>query len=155
PFVICCMTIRRIESSKETTLPPPPPLRTGQISFPISGSSLSKRPCDGARHTRRTQSMMELSVARRVEQHPIVYRIAAAVRPPDLVVEVPRRRRGDPCVAMRTASLLPFPEVKQGFPSLEGRYHLAPEARFKDVFPLRIIGIGLARNLGVSGNGQT
>jgi hypothetical protein len=47
--------------------------------------------------------MIELSVARRVEQHPIVYPIAAAVLPPDLVVEVPPRRRGDPCVAMRAA----------------------------------------------------
>jgi hypothetical protein len=40
-----------MESSKETTLPPPPPLRTGQISYPISGSSLSKPPCDGVRPT--------------------------------------------------------------------------------------------------------
>jgi hypothetical protein len=98
---------------------------------------------------------MELSVARRVEPPPIVYGIAAAVRPPDLVVEVPPRRRGDLCVAMRTASLLPFPEVEQGVPSPEGHPHLAPEARFEDVFPWRIGGIGPARNLGVSGKRET
>ena len=54
-------------------------IRTGQISFPISGSSLSEHPCDGVRHTRRTQGGMELSVACRVEQHPVIDRITASM----------------------------------------------------------------------------
>ena len=36
-------------------MPLAPPLRTGLISFPISGSSLSRHPCDGVRHTWKTR----------------------------------------------------------------------------------------------------
>src|SRR4030095_7465924 len=39
-------------SSKGAALPTTPPLRTGHISFPISGSSLSKHPCNRMRYTR-------------------------------------------------------------------------------------------------------
>src|SRR5215467_8765195 len=70
-------TVSFIVSSKGTALPPPPPLRTGQIGFPISGSSLSEHPCDGVRHTRRAQGGVDLSVACRLEQHPVVDRITA------------------------------------------------------------------------------
>src|SRR4030095_6606656 len=72
-------TVSFIESSKETTLPSPPPLRTGQISFPISGSSLSEHPWHGVRRARRAQGEVNLSVACRVEQHPVVNRITAAM----------------------------------------------------------------------------
>src|SRR4029450_1930867 len=54
-------TVSFIGPSQGTTLPPLPPLRTGQISFPTSGSSLSEHPCDRVRHTRRAQGGMRLS----------------------------------------------------------------------------------------------
>src|SRR5215510_11432567 len=106
------MTVRRIASSKETTLPPPPPLRTGQISFPISGSSLSKRPCNGARPAHGTRDMMNLVVTGRVQQHPIVRCVTAAVRAPDLVVAVPPRDRSDGLTTACAVSLLASPEIQ-------------------------------------------
>jgi hypothetical protein len=40
-------------SGKGAVLPPPPPLRTGRESFPSSGSSRYKAPCDRSRFSRR------------------------------------------------------------------------------------------------------
>ena len=102
-------SLRRLSSSKETTLPPPPPLRTGQISFPISGSSLSKRPCDGARPTHGTRGMMDLIVTGREQQHTIVRCVTAAMRASDLVVAGPPRERSDGLTTVRTVSLLASP----------------------------------------------
>src|SRR5262245_11464444 len=113
------MTVNRIVSGKGAALPSTPPLRTGQISFPISGSSLSKRPYDGARPTHGTRGMMDLILTGRVQQHPIVRCVTAAVRAPDLVVAVPPRDRSDGLTTVRTVSLLASPEMQQGSTSFE------------------------------------
>ena len=42
-----------VGSGKGAVLPPPPPLRTGRESFPSSGSSRYKAPCDRSRFSRR------------------------------------------------------------------------------------------------------
>src|SRR5262249_22705238 len=108
------MTVRHMVSSKGAALPSTPPLRTGHIRFPISGSSLSKHPCDRMRYTRWTAGMVHLTGAGRVEQHPIVRGVTAAMRPPDLVMVVPSRDRGDRFTAVWTAPILALPEVQQG-----------------------------------------
>src|SRR5215475_14171248 len=141
-------------SSKGTTLPPPPPLRTGQISFPLSGSSLSQHPCDGVRPTPRTRGMMDLIVTSWVEQHPIVYGRTAPVRAPDLVLVVPSCGRGDREATVRAAPMLACPERENGVPALEGGCHRAAQALFEVQLPLWVVGIHLALNLGMPGDGE-
>ena len=55
---------------------------------------------------------MDLAVAGRVEQHPVVRGVTAAMRPPDLVMVVPSRDHGDRVAAVWTAPLLAFPEIQ-------------------------------------------
>src|SRR2546430_5724711 len=98
---------------------------------------------------------MDLAVAGWVEEHPIVRGVAAAMRAPDLVMVVPSRGRGDRFAAAWTAPMLAFPEIEQGPPSLEGGRHPAAETCLKVQFPLGIVGIDLAVDLGMPGDGQT
>jgi len=56
---------------------------------------------------------MDLAVAGRVEQHPIVRGITAAMRPPDLVMVVPSCESGNRLVADGAEAVLLFPQVQQ------------------------------------------
>lgn len=58
-------------SGKRMALPPFPPLRTGQVSFLTSGSSLSLRPCYRTRLSHENALAMNLLMARWMEQYTV------------------------------------------------------------------------------------
>src|SRR4029453_15363831 len=86
---------------------------------------------------------MDLAVAGRVEQHPIVRGVTAAMRPPDLVMVVPSCDRGDRFAAVWTAPILALPEVQQGPASLQRGRHLKPLPLLQEDPPLGIVGVDL------------
>src|SRR5262245_52814593 len=98
---------------------------------------------------------MDLSVASRVQQHPIVRGVTAAMRSPHLVMAVPPCEGGNRCAAVRTTPILTSPKMQQGSTSFEGIRPFASKSLFKIEFPLRVVGIGLAFELGVSFDGET
>jgi hypothetical protein len=98
---------------------------------------------------------MDLSVASRVQQHPIIRGVTAAMRSPHLVMAVPPCEGGNRCAAVRTTPILTSPKMQQGSTSFEGIRHFASKSLFKIEFPLRVVGIGLAFDLGVSFDGET
>ena len=98
---------------------------------------------------------MDVSVAGRVQQHPIVRCVTAAMRSPDLVMAVPPRESGHRFATMRTAPILTFPETQQGSTSFERGSHLERESLLKIDLPLRVVGISLACDLGVPLDGET
>ena len=93
--------------------------------------------------------MVHLTVAGRVEQHPIVRGVTAAMRPPDLVMVVPSRDRGDCFAAVWTAPILTLPEVQQGSTSLQRGRHLEPLTLLQVGLPLGIVGVDLTVDLGM------
>ena len=97
---------------------------------------------------------MDLAVAGRVEQHPIVRGVTAAMRAPDLVMVVPSCDRGDRFAAVWTAPILAFPEVQQGPASFERGRHLQPLTLLQVELPLGIVGVDLTVDLGVPFDGQ-
>ncbi len=62
------------------------------------------------RRTREIVRVMNLSMARGMEQHTVAYCITPAARPLDRVMVVPSGDRGECLAAVRTPSLLAFPE---------------------------------------------
>src|SRR6478735_8892817 len=87
-----------LSPGKGAALPRPPPLGTGHDSFPSSGSSLSVAP-RGTRFHHGQPLTMHLAMAVGMEQHLIVSPVAAALDPPDQVMEVPACVGGDGLVA--------------------------------------------------------
>jgi hypothetical protein len=98
--------------------------------------------------------MVHLTVAGRVEQHPIVRGVTAAMRAPDLVRVVPSRDRGDRVAAVWTAPILALPEVQQGSPSLQRGRHLQTLTVLQVELPLGIVGIDLTVDLGMPYDGE-
>src|SRR5262249_17219540 len=155
PLAICVMTVTRIASSKETTLPLPPPLRTGRISSPISGSSLSEHSCDRVRLTRRIPGMMHRHVAVRMQEHVVGSRIRAPSQPGELMMVVPSRDGGDRLSTVGTPTTLPLPEGEQEVAPFERGSHLSGEALLEVQFPAGIVGIGPVRDFGMARDGDT
>ena len=84
---------------------------------------------------------MDLSVAIRMEQNPIVGAIFPSIRPPHKMVVMPSCEFGDLLLTDWTQPFLFFPEGDQlPFP-LEIVYHLDAEAFFKVLFPSGIVGV--------------
>ena len=98
--------------------------------------------------------MVHLTVAGRVEQHPIVRGVTAAMRPPDLVMVVPSRDRGDRFAAVWTAPILALPEVQQGSTSLQRGRHLETLTLLQVGLPLGIVGVDLTVDLGMPYDGE-
>ena len=98
---------------------------------------------------------MDLSVASRVQQHPIVRGVTAAMRSPHLVMAVPPCEGGNRCAAVRTTPILTSPKMQPGSTSFEGIRHCASTSLFNIEFLLRVVGIGRAFDLGVSCDGET
>ena len=97
---------------------------------------------------------MHLTVAGRVEQPPIVRGVTAAMRPPDLVMVVPSRDRGDCFAAVWTAPLLTLPEGQHGSPSLQRGRHLETLPLLQVGLPLGIVGVDLTVALGMPYDGE-
>ena len=87
-----------------------------------------------------------------VEKNPVLCLTAAAVGAPNDMVVVPTREFGDLLVADGAEAVLFFPEAKQLSPTFQVIYHLHAEAFFEVEFPLRVIGVRIAFNLGTSFN---
>ena len=98
--------------------------------------------------------MVHLTVAGRVEQHPIVRGITAAMRPPDLMMVVPSRDCGDRLAAVWTAPILALPEVQQGSTSLQRGRHLETLTLLQVGLPLGIVGVDLTVDLGMPDDGE-
>ncbi len=98
---------------------------------------------------------MDLAVAGRVEQHPIVWCVTTAMRAPHHMMVVPSRHRGDRFTAVWAAPMLAFPEGKDGHASFEGGRHLETQTFLKVELPLGIVGVDRIVDLDMSLNGET
>ena len=86
---------------------------------------------------------MDLPVAVRMQQHPILGTIRSTARAPDDVVIMPSRQGRDGLPADWATPLLGSPEVKRLPVAPELGRHLYAQAGRKVALPGRIIGIGL------------
>jgi len=98
---------------------------------------------------------MDLAVAGRVEQHPIVWCVTTAMRAPHHMMVVPSRHCGDRFTAVWAAPMLAFPEGKDGHASFEGGRHLETQTFLKVELPLGIVGVDRIVDLDMSLNGET
>ena len=130
----------------QTGLLPSSPLRTTRASFPACRSSLSNAPC-GTRLCHVERLAMDLPMTVRMQEHPIVRRIAATVGSPDGVMVMPSRQSGHFLVTNRAETVLLFPEVQQLPSSFEIVCHLHAQAFLEVHFPLGGIRIGRASDL--------
>lgn len=83
----------------------------------------------------------------RMQEHPVVRRIAATVGPPDDVMVMPSRQSGHLLVTKRAETVLLFPEVQQLPSSFEIVCHLHAQAFLEVHFPLGVIRICRASDL--------
>jgi hypothetical protein len=89
-------------------------------------------------------------------QQPLMVRcVTAAMRAPNLVVAGPPRDQSDGLTTVRTVSPLAPPEMPPGSMSFAGGRHLERATLLQRELPLRVVGIGLTRDLGVPCDGET
>src|SRR3954471_4417091 len=125
-------------SGKEVTLPSPPPLRTARECCHSCGSSLSNALCR-TRLSHLYPLAVDLLVAGRMHEHAVLDRVLAPVGPPQDVVVVPPRHRGDLLVADRTDPALFQPKEPQSPSTHQGPGHLHAEAFLEVRFPCRVV----------------
>src|SRR6266480_2396941 len=97
---------------------------------------------------------MDLSVAIRMEQHPIVGGIFPSIHAPHKMVVVPSCELSDLLLTDWTKPFLFFPEGEQlPFP-LEMVHHLDAEAFFEVLFPSGVVGVRFSLNFHMSFDGD-
>src|SRR5258708_19691471 len=94
-------------------LPSSPPLRTGQVDFSTSGSSLSFRPCDRTRFLHRKILAMNLLMTGWMKQDAVLCTVWSPFGSPEKVMAVPSGNPGDLLVPDRTAAVLLLPKSPQ------------------------------------------